>query len=1428
MRTGTLARPVLAHPVASAGAPDCGRCRWHIKAARMPSVAALLALVLVRAQLGLVSGGRERKQPHRLGGVLGCQEEEKGTARPLPRKVFAGGTHILLRPMALGGLEDWLFPVGPRVNAGIHLGLAPLPLTDHPSVLPSLGWGTVSCGGRQAAAPTEIHREGYCAFYGDCGKNPEISGSLLPGNTVPCLSNTPARRVSGLHLQRLRSICPALFTGTENTLACCSEGQLEAIERSLRVSQVVLSRCPACAENFANLYCQNICSPNQSVFTNVTRTFSLTTNNGSLAVGILEYQCYYNQAFADASYDSCKGVQIPATGGYAIGAMCGKYGAALCNTQRWLDYQGDPSNGLAPLAISYHLIPEGSPVIGGGIVPFSGVAWQCNKPVGNGTGEKCSCQDCAQSCPAITAPSPPVPPFQVRGLNGALFVCIILFCVLMVAFAAALLWRSCSSSPAEKPKESRVRMPCSEKLSQATDKFMAQAFSRWGTLVASYPRTVILISVVVVVVLSNGLVWIQLTTNPVELWSSPESQARQEKAFYEENFGPFFRTNQAILTVKNQSGYTYDSLVMGRTNFSSVLSMEVLLDLLELQRRVQSITVWSAAHSQNVSLQDVCYAPLNPQNASLTDCALNSLLQYFQNNQTRLKMTASQTLKGETGTVDWRDHFLYCINSPLSFKDITALELSCMADYGAPVFPFLAVGGYSGVAYSEAQALILTVSLNNFPSGDPRFDFVMLWEKQFLKILEEFQQEYADRYTVAYMAERSLEDEISRSTWEDLPVFALSYLLIFAYIALALGQYSSCKRIPVDSKVTLGLGGILVVLGAVLSSLGFYSYMGVPSSLIILEVVPFLVLALGADNIFIFVLEFQRSEAQPGETPEERIGRVLGDVAPSMLLCSLSEVICFFLGGLTPMPAVKTFALYAAMAVFFDFLLQMSAFVALLSLDARRQEASRLDLCCCIRLEGDNDGAPEKQHEGLLCAFMRRFYAPFLLNGFVRFLVVLLFSFMFCAGIFLMLNVQVGLEQELSVPTDSYMLQYFQYLNQYLMVGAPTYFVTSGGYNFSTVPGMNGVCSSSGCDENSMLQKIQYATRFPEQSFLAIPATSWVDDFIDWLNPFSSCCRIHSFGSQKGEFCPSTDPSLSCIFQKCMAIPTGTLRPSVEEFDRFLPWFLHDKPNLSCSKGGLGAYDTSVKLGPEGQVLASRFMAYHTPLKNSQEYTAALKVARELAANITASMREVPGTDPDFQVFPYTITYVFYEQYLAIAMTGFINVIVCLVPTFLVCYILLGMDLRSAAVNLVTIVMIVVDTVGAMTLWGVSFNAISLINLVAAVGISVEFVSHITRSFAISTLPTKVERAKEATVNMGSAVFAGVAMTNLPGVVVLAFAKAQLVQLFFFRLNLLITLLGMLHGLVFLPVILSYFGKAFCPPAQLAFAPDLGSSWGIL
>lgn len=85
------------------------------------------------------------------------------------------------------------------------------------------------------------------------------------------------------------------------------------------------------------------------------------------------------------------------------------------------------------------------------------------------------------------------------------------------------------------------------------------------------------------------------------------------------------------------------------------------------------------------------------------------------------------------------------------------------------------------------------------------------------------------------------------------------------------------------------------------------------------------------------------------------------------------------------MPAVKAFALYAALAILLDFALQMTAFVALLSLDCRRQDRDRCELLCCIRV---SEPHPNQPNEGVLMPFMEKYYAPALLNRCSRILVV--------------------------------------------------------------------------------------------------------------------------------------------------------------------------------------------------------------------------------------------------------------------------------------------------------------------------------------------------------------------------------------------------------------------------------------------------------
>src|SRR5271168_3571879 len=46
--------------------------------------------------------------------------------------------------------------------------------------------------------------------------------------------------------------------------------QIEALQSNLKTANNIISSCPACKENFFNLFCTFTCSPDQSLFINIT------------------------------------------------------------------------------------------------------------------------------------------------------------------------------------------------------------------------------------------------------------------------------------------------------------------------------------------------------------------------------------------------------------------------------------------------------------------------------------------------------------------------------------------------------------------------------------------------------------------------------------------------------------------------------------------------------------------------------------------------------------------------------------------------------------------------------------------------------------------------------------------------------------------------------------------------------------------------------------------------------------------------------------------------------------------------------------------------------------------------------------------------------------------------------------------------------
>jgi Niemann-Pick C1 protein len=166
------------------------------------------------------------------------------------------------------------------------------------------------------------------------------------------------------------------------------------------------------------------------------------------------------------------------------------------------------------------------------------------------------------------------------------------------------------------------------------------------------------------------------------------------------------------------------------------------------------------------------------------------------------------------------------------------------------------------------------------------------------------QDEFSDMLTlkIDYLAERSIPDELSQIGGQNQSVVMISYLLMFMYVGLALGYFPSF----VHNRFLLGLSGIIVVLMSLAIAIGITLYMNIPLSLISSEVVPFLILAIGVDNMFIIVRAEQEVDEKVTNI-EERVALALKEVGPSIFTAAFCESLAFFVGMLTGVPALVSF-----------------------------------------------------------------------------------------------------------------------------------------------------------------------------------------------------------------------------------------------------------------------------------------------------------------------------------------------------------------------------------------------------------------------------------------------------------------------------------------------------------------------------------------
>ena len=156
------------------------------------------------------------------------------------------------------------------------------------------------------------------------------------------------------------------------------------------------------------------------------------------------------------------------------------------------------------------------------------------------------------------------------------------------------------------------------------------------------------------------------------------------------------------------------------------------------------------------------------------------------------------------------------------------------------------------------------------------------------------------------------------------------------------------------------------------------------------------------------------------------------------------------------------------------------------------------------------------------------------------------------------------------------------------------------------------------------------------------------------------------------------------------------------------------------------------------------------------------------------------------------------ETYKVIERELFQNMGLALMAVLLVTLVLIAHPLTAMLVFL-CVLLTVVDILGLMYAWGLYIDTVAVINLVLAVGLSVDYSAHVAHCF-MTKQGSRKERVIAALEDIGVPVLNGAISTFL-AVVILAASESYVFRVLF-RQFFATCLFGVIHGMGLLPVLL--------------------------
>ena len=388
--------------------------------------------------------------------------------------------------------------------------------------------------------------------------------------------------------------------------------------------------------------------------------------------------------------------------------------------------------------------------------------------------------------------------------------------------------------------------------------------------------------------------------------------------------------------------------------------------------------------------------------------------------------------------------------------------------------------------------------------------------------------------------------------------------------------------------------------------------------------------------------------------------------------------------------------------------------------------------------------------------FFSEIYFPFINNLKVRLLVLFSFACFFSVGVHYAMQLDVGLDLVILVPDDSYVLTYINRARDVELFGfeyfLPVFlFLEDVKYH----------------EKQTTHKILSLQENFIEEKFNSGPVTSWVSAFNGWVvtSPYSSLLDMDGFLTDEEKYYQAVEDFL--------------------EVPHFA--FFADHIVFNYKENNTSPLEVD-------NIRISKLMAYHINQDSSENRVSALETSRDVcdAAILSPQAFAVSTSYKYTEIDMIILQELLFNLSLAVLAVGLISMVVLLNP-------------KTVLLVSVLIISVDVEVLGMMVFWDLTLNTVTLVQLVMAVGLVVDYMAHIAHHYSLQSSAKCFSNDEKLRVTLGEiapSVFMG-CFTTLLGILPLSLASSTLFRMFF-KMFLSIVTFGALHGFVLLPVILPW------------------------